>query len=86
MNGFKPVGAASRNETGVPHLDSKQKIENHIRSLGMTYSIIRPAAFMSNWEFFLRMIFSQVGFLSLFLVKLRLRPPRPTTCESRRGT
>jgi uncharacterized protein YbjT (DUF2867 family) len=32
--------------TGVPHFDSKLKIEEHIRGLGVPYTILRPAGFM----------------------------------------
>lgn len=35
--------------TGVPHLDSKFIIENHIRELAMPYTIIRPASFYENF-------------------------------------
>ena len=35
--------------TGVPHLDSKFVIENHIRKLTMPFTIIRPASFYENF-------------------------------------
>jgi uncharacterized protein YbjT (DUF2867 family) len=35
-------------ETGLGHLDSKWSIEEHIRSIGLTYTILRPAGFMEN--------------------------------------
>ncbi len=35
--------------TGVPHLDSKFKIENHIRQLGLNFTIIRPTSFYENF-------------------------------------
>jgi uncharacterized protein YbjT (DUF2867 family) len=35
---------------GIPHFDSKYTIEQHIRSIGIPYTIIGPRAFMSNVE------------------------------------
>jgi uncharacterized protein YbjT (DUF2867 family) len=45
---YSSVGSADRN-TGVPHFDSKYKIEEHIRGTGMRYTILRPVFFMENW-------------------------------------
>jgi len=36
-------------ETGVPHFDSKYKIENHIKQLDLPYTIIRPVSFFENF-------------------------------------
>lgn len=38
--------------TGVPQFESKLEIENHVKSLGLPYTIIRPASFMSGFEEF----------------------------------
>lgn len=46
---YSSVGGADRN-TGIPHFDSKWQIEEHIRSLGLPATILRPAYFMDNWE------------------------------------
>ena len=35
--------------TGVPHMDSKLKIENHIRQIRLPYTIIRPTSFYENF-------------------------------------
>ncbi len=35
--------------TGVPHIDSKFKIENHIRQLGLPFTIIRPTSLYENF-------------------------------------
>jgi uncharacterized protein YbjT (DUF2867 family) len=35
--------------TGLPHFDSKFRIEEHIRSSGIPYTILRPGFFMENW-------------------------------------
>ncbi len=36
--------------TGVPQFESKLEIEEYIQSIGLPYSFVRPAAFMSNLE------------------------------------
>ncbi|NNC64140.1 MAG: NmrA/HSCARG family protein, partial [Gammaproteobacteria bacterium] len=40
----------ARLDSGVPQFESKRQIEDYVRSLGISYSIIRPASFMSNLE------------------------------------
>jgi len=45
---YSSVGSADRN-TGIPHFDSKYRIEEHIRSIGIRYTILRPVFFMENW-------------------------------------
>jgi len=45
---YSSVGSADQH-TGVPHFDSKFQIEEHIRKLGLPYTIIRPVFFMDNW-------------------------------------
>lgn len=45
---YSSVGGAERH-TGVPHFDSKWQIEEHIRSLGLPYTIFRPVFFMDNF-------------------------------------
>ena len=44
---YSSVGGAERN-TGIPHFESKRKIELHIQKIGIPYTIIRPAYFMEN--------------------------------------
>ncbi len=34
--------------TGIPHFDSKEKVENHIKEVGVPYTILGPAFFMDN--------------------------------------
>jgi uncharacterized protein YbjT (DUF2867 family) len=48
---YSSVGAAHRG-MGQKHFESKWIIEQHIRSLGLPYTILRPAAFFENfnWE------------------------------------
>lgn len=50
---YSSVCAANR-RTGLPHFESKWQIEQHLRSLGVPYSILRPAFFMQNWSVFTR--------------------------------
>ncbi|MBV9679873.1 MAG: NmrA/HSCARG family protein, partial [Acidobacteriaceae bacterium] len=35
--------------TGIPHFESKGKIEEHLRNSGLPYTIFRPVFFMENW-------------------------------------
>ncbi len=40
--------AGADQKTGIPHFESKYKIESHIESCGVPYSIIRPTSFCEN--------------------------------------
>jgi uncharacterized protein YbjT (DUF2867 family) len=44
---YTSVGAADQH-TGIPFFDSKYQIEEHIRALGVPYTILRPVFFMEN--------------------------------------
>jgi uncharacterized protein YbjT (DUF2867 family) len=46
---YSSVGGAERN-TGIPHFESKWHIEEHIRALRLPYTILRPVAFMENFN------------------------------------
>jgi len=46
---YSSVGSANRN-TGVPHFDSKWKVEEHLRSIGMKHTILRPVFFYYNYN------------------------------------
>lgn len=35
--------------TGIPHFESKGRIEEHLRNSGLPYTIFRPVFFMENW-------------------------------------
>ena len=45
---YSSVGSADR-RTGIPHFDSKFRIEEKIRGSGLRYTIFRPVSFMENW-------------------------------------
>lgn len=45
---YSSVGSADKH-TGIPHFDSKFRIEEHIRGAGVPYTILRPVFFMENW-------------------------------------
>jgi uncharacterized protein YbjT (DUF2867 family) len=45
---YSSVGAADE-ETGIPHFESKAKLEEHLRSSGLQHTIVRPVFFMENW-------------------------------------
>jgi len=44
---YSSVGGAER-ITGIPHFESKRRIEEHIEALGIPYTILRPVYFMEN--------------------------------------
>lgn len=44
---YSSVSDADR-KTGIPHFDSKSKIEEHLKGLGSEYSIVAPVFFMEN--------------------------------------
>jgi uncharacterized protein YbjT (DUF2867 family) len=44
---FTSVGSADR-RTGIPHFDSKYRVEQHIQSLAIPHTIIGPVFFMEN--------------------------------------
>jgi uncharacterized protein YbjT (DUF2867 family) len=44
---YSSVAAANR-ETGVPHYDSKARVELFVRELGVPYTIVAPTFFMEN--------------------------------------
>ncbi|WP_129662400.1 NmrA/HSCARG family protein [Rothia uropygialis] len=44
---FSSVGGAER-QTGIPHFESKRRVEEHLESLGVPVTFIRPAFFMEN--------------------------------------
>lgn len=45
---YTSVGGADR-RSGVPHFESKCRVEEHIRSLGIPASILRPTSFMEGF-------------------------------------
>ncbi len=44
---YSSVASADR-ETGIPHFDSKAKIEEYLRNTGLRYTVLRPVFFMEN--------------------------------------
>ena len=52
---YSSVGSAHR-QTGIPHFESKWEIEEHVRQIGLPYTIFRPTFFMQNWEWSREMI------------------------------
>ncbi len=47
---FSSARGAER-DTGIPHFDSKYAVEQRIRDLELPATIIRPVAFMQNYEY-----------------------------------
>lgn len=50
---YTSVGSADRN-TGIPHFETKWKIEQHIRELDIPATFLRPVWFMENFGTFSR--------------------------------
>ncbi len=48
---YTSVGSAHRH-TGIPHFESKWKVEQHIREIGLPATILRPVWFMENFTTF----------------------------------
>ncbi len=46
---YSSVGSAHR-QTGISHFESKWEIEEHVREIGLPYTILRPVFIMHNWE------------------------------------
>ena len=44
---YTSVASADRN-TGIPHFDSKYKVERHLQALGIPHTILGPVFFMEN--------------------------------------
>ena len=44
---YSSVAGANR-ATGVPHFDSKDKVEKHLQASGVLYTIVAPVSFMEN--------------------------------------
>ena len=44
---FSSVGSADQ-KTGIPHFESKYEVEQHIRGLGIPYTIVGPTYFFEN--------------------------------------
>jgi uncharacterized protein YbjT (DUF2867 family) len=45
---FSSVGGAERN-SGVPHFESKRRVEEHLLGRGLSTTIVRPVFFMDNF-------------------------------------
>jgi uncharacterized protein YbjT (DUF2867 family) len=47
---FSSVGGAER-DSGVPHFESKRRVEEHLEQSGLRTTLVRPVAFMDNFAF-----------------------------------
>lgn len=59
---YSSVGSAER-KTGIPHFDSKFKIEEYVRASGLPFTILRPVFFLFNYKEMRPMI--EAGTLSM---------------------
>ena len=66
---YSSVGAAHRG-MGQKHFESKWIIEQHIHSLGIPYTILRPAFFMENYNW------SRAQILNGMFTSIGLRPEK----------
>ena len=41
---------SSYRKTGIAAFDSKREIEEHIRGIGLPYTVLRPTSLMEDWE------------------------------------
>jgi uncharacterized protein YbjT (DUF2867 family) len=44
---YSSVGSANK-RTGIPHFESKARVEEHLKGLGLPLTIVRPVFFMEN--------------------------------------
>lgn len=66
---YTSVGGAERN-TGIPHFESKWAIEQYIHSLGLPATVVRPVAFMDNYNW------SRPAILNGTFIGFGLRPDK----------
>ena len=50
---FTSVGSADQN-TGIPHFESKRRVEQHLQKSGLPATILRPVWFMENFGTYFR--------------------------------
>ena len=66
--------------TGIPHVESKARIEERIAALGLPATILRPASFMDNFASYNRPILKG----GELVVSLALRPQTPVALVATR--
>jgi uncharacterized protein YbjT (DUF2867 family) len=66
---YSSVGSADK-ATGIPHFDSKWRIEQYIRSLGLPATILRPVFFMENLGTFFRPTLEN----NVYVIRMALKP------------
>lgn len=69
---YTSVGGAERN-TGIPHFESKWEVEQHIRSLELPATVIRPVFFLENIHFMAQPAEGREG----KVLPMGLHPERP---------
>jgi uncharacterized protein YbjT (DUF2867 family) len=47
---YSSVGGADRAPAAVAHFESKWQVEKHLKTLSMTWTVLRPVSFMENWD------------------------------------
>jgi uncharacterized protein YbjT (DUF2867 family) len=64
---YSSVGGADR-KSGVPHFESKWRVEQYIRELGLPSTIVRPTTFMTN----LQEMSAPIRFLALSMSRVSI--------------
>lgn len=72
--------AGARQNTGIPHVESKGRIETYIRRLGQPATVLRPVFFMENFASLTRPVLVD----GELVVNLALRPDTPLQLISTR--
>jgi uncharacterized protein YbjT (DUF2867 family) len=65
---YSSVAGADQN-TGIAHFESKRQLEQHLRTSGVRFTILRPVFFMENW-------LGMQGAIEKGTLELPLRPER----------
>ncbi|GAA6024289.1 hypothetical protein JCM11491_006496 [Sporobolomyces phaffii] len=75
---FTSVASASPS-CGIPHFESKARIEESLKDSGIKWSILRPVAFFDNWP--KQPGLPQMAALGLFDAALKGRPLQMVSCD-----
>ncbi|GAA5923299.1 NmrA/HSCARG family protein [Sporobolomyces koalae] len=75
---FSSVASASPS-CGVPHFESKARIEESLKESGINWTILRPVAFFENWP--KRSGVASMMTLGLFQAALRGKPLQMVACD-----
>ncbi|GAA5886044.1 hypothetical protein JCM16303_003844 [Sporobolomyces ruberrimus] len=75
---FTSVASASPS-CGIPHFESKARIEESLKDSGIKWSVLRPVAFFDNWP--KNVGLGQMAALGLFEAALKGKPLQMVSCD-----